>query len=282
MDSKNLIGVGLRPTHYPHLENLPKTHSNWFEATSENYMNTEGRPLEMLLKIREQYPIALHGVSLSIGSDVLVDYNYLAKLKKLIDRTDPIIVSDHLCWSQIQSETSHDLLPLPFTEESLSRVVENVNRVQEFLNRPILLENISYYIKFKESTIDEADFMNSLCQKTGCKLLIDLNNIFVNSVNHKFNPLIFFDKISLENIAQLHLAGPTQEEGYLFDTHSTRVPDQVWSLFAHTVLKKLCVPIIIEWDQDVPEFNSLETEVIKTKKIIDGGQNELYTSHASV
>lgn len=271
----SLIGVGLRPTHFPHLEKRPQIQSNLFEAISENFMNTEGRPLEMLLKMRSHFPIALHGVSLSIGSDKGLNDNYLKKLKALINRVDPIIVSDHLCWAQAHSGNSHDLLPLPLNIESLNRVLANIDKVQSFLGRQILLENISYYLRFKESDIDEAQFINELCKKSGCKILLDLNNVYVNGINHGFDPLSFIDKIPNEHVGQIHLAGPSKEPGYLFDTHSTPVPQTVWSILKHVISKGMRVPIIVEWDQDIPEFNQLELEVIKTKEIIGKkGQTE--------
>ncbi len=263
-----LVGVGLRPTHYPHLETLPDIQSNWFEATSENYINTEGRPLEMLLKMRAKYPIALHGISLSIGSDSGVREDYLVKLKRLIDRIDPIIVSDHLCWTHAPSGNSHDLLPLPFTQEALQRVLHNIDIVQNHLGRQILLENISYYLKFKDSEIEEAEFLIELCRKSGCKLLLDLNNVYVNAVNHAFNPVSFLERIPIDIVGQMHVAGPSQENGYLFDTHSSVTRDAVWKLLELLIDKGVNAPLIVEWDQDIPDFNTLEAEVTKARKII--------------
>ena len=266
MISPFLIGVGLRPTHFPYLEKQPEIESNFFEAISENYMNTEGRPLEMLLQIREFYPIALHGVSMSIGSGQKVSLTYLKKLKSLIDKVDPILVSDHLCWSQSSSGNSHDLLPLPLNSESLRQVKENVDQVQNFIGRPILLENISYYLRFKESNIEEADFINDLCESTGCKVLLDLNNIYVNSVNYGFKAESYLEQIKIHNIKQIHLAGPSQEDGYLFDTHSTRVPDQVWKLYDEILRRGLNVPTVVEWDQDIPDYLTLENEIKIAKR----------------
>lgn len=260
-----LFGVGLRPTHFPYLENTPIIESNFFEAISENYMNTQGRPLEMLLKVRESYPVALHGVAMSIGSQHGVSPDYLLKLKALAERIDPLFISDHLCWSQATTGSTHDLLPLPLTTESLKQVKENVDQAQTFLGRPILLENISYYLKFKDSDLEEATFINDICSSTGCGLLLDLNNVFVNSVNHKFDPVSFLDEINLKNVKQMHLAGPSQEDGYLFDTHSTRVPDQVWVLYETVLNRGLNVPTLIEWDEDIPDYLTLESEV-KTAK----------------
>jgi len=276
----SLVGVGLRPAHYPHLENSPQIHSNFFEAISENYMNTEGRPLEMLLKVRSHFPVALHGVSLSIGSDQGIDKEYLKKLKILVERTDPIIVSDHICWSRSPSGNSHDLLPLPITHEALQRVTANIDLVQDFLGRQILLENISYYLRFKENEITETDFVVEMCKKTGCKILLDLNNIHVNSVNHGFDPVSFVNEIPPEIVGQIHLAGPSQEEGYLFDTHASHVPDEVWSLFKYVTDKGLRVPVIVEWDEDIPDFEELEKEVLSARKILLRKDNVVHETPA--
>ncbi|MGE3975903.1 MAG: DUF692 domain-containing protein, partial [Bdellovibrionales bacterium] len=207
------------------------------------------------------YPVALHGVALSIGSDQGLNLDYLKKLKKLVDRVDPLIVSDHLCWSQAPQGSSHDLLPLPMTHESLKRIVENLDVVQTCLGRNILLENISYYFQYKNSDFEEADFITEVCRRSGCDLLLDVNNVYVNSVNHGFEARLFLDRLPLEKVKQLHLAGPSQEEGYLFDTHSTPVPKEVWSLFQYLTKKNLKAPVIIEWDQDIPAFQVLESEI---------------------
>lgn len=262
-----LVGVGLRSTHYPYLETRPAIKSNWFEAITENYLDTEGRPLEMLLRVRADYPIALHGVSLSIGSDYGINENYLKKLKKLVERADPLIVSDHLCWTNTPSGNSHDLLPLPLTRETFDRLSENIDIVQNYLERHILLENISYYLKFTNSELDEASFITELCKSAGCKILLDINNVYVNSVNHEFDPLAFIEQIPEHAIGQIHLAGPSQEDGYLFDTHSTSVPNEVWNLFKHISRRNPNTPVIIEWDQDIPPFETLEQEVDKTRSI---------------
>ena len=263
------VGVGLRPTHYPHLESLPDIQPNWFEAISENYMNTEGRPLEMLLKMRSKYPVALHGVSLSIGSDTGIREDYLKKLKNLIERVDPVIISDHVCWTHAPSGNSHDLLPLPFTREAFQRTLQNIDIVQSHLGRNILLENISYYLKFKENEVDEADFLVDLCRRSGCKLLLDLNNVYVNAVNHEFNPVSFLERIPADIVGQMHVAGPSQEKGYLFDTHSSATRDAVWKLLELVLDRGVNAPLIVEWDQDIPDFSILESEVVKARSVID-------------
>ena len=269
MNNKNqqLVGVGLRSNHYPDIENEIKTNVDWFEAISENYMNTEGRPLKMLLKVREAYPVALHGVGLSIGTHSGQTESYLKKLKALIDRVDPHIVTDHLCWSGLGSHFSHDLLPFPFTKEALDTIVRNVQKTQDFLGRSISLENISYYLTSKSDEMPEADFINEVCRQTGCGLLLDLNNVDVNSQNHKFNAIEFINKLNIQNVRQIHLAGPSQEEGFVFDTHSSPVPNSVWDLYKYFINLKSNVPVIIEWDENIPSFGILENEAQKAKNI---------------
>jgi uncharacterized protein (UPF0276 family) len=266
----SLIGVGLRPTHFPYLESRPRIQTDFFEGISENFMNSEGRPLDILLKVRADYPVALHGVSMSIGSGAGVKEHYLTKLKSLIDRVEPIVVSDHLCWAQTAPGNTHDLLPMPLTHESLAKVVSNVEKVQDCLGRTILLENISYYLRFKESEIEETEFLTALCKKTGCQLLLDLNNVYVNAINHGFNALDYINAIAPELVGQFHLAGPSQEKGFLFDTHSSVVPDEVWKLFERVVKSGFRAPIIVEWDQDIPDFQTLEGEVQKARAILNG------------
>ena len=266
--SLSLIGVGLRPTHYPYLEGRPEIRSNFFEAISENFMNSEGRPLEMLLKMRSDYPIALHGVSLSIGSDHGISREYLRKLKTLIEKVDPVIVSDHLCWGQTPGGNTHDLLPVPLTDEAFARVLDNVNLVQEFLSRPFLLENISYYLRFNSNHISEPEFLTNLCRKTGCKILLDVNNVFVNSVNHGFDPYEYLNCIPAEFVGQLHVAGHSKEPGYLFDTHSAETCAEVWNLLRFVGERGIKAPLIVEWDQDIPEFQVLDHEAKQAEEIL--------------
>ncbi len=268
MGLSSLVGVGLRPTHYPYLEGRPAIHANFFEAISENFMNSEGRPLEMLLKMRSDYPIALHGVSLSIGSDHGISSEYLKKLKALIEKVDPIIVSDHLCWGQTPGGNTHDLLPVPLNYEAFARILDNVNYVQEYLARPILLENISYYLRFNASKISEPEFLNDLCRKSGCKILLDVNNVFVNSINHGFDANEYLNSIPVDIVGQLHVAGHSQEPGYLFDTHSAATCDDVWKLLRHASERGIRAPLIVEWDQDIPEFQVLDHEAKLAKEIL--------------
>jgi uncharacterized protein len=215
-------GAGLRPKHYSTiLSESPKV--DWFEAVTENYLDTGGRPIRVLEDIRKRYPVALHGVALSIGSADGLDKNYLEKLKALAARIEPFSISDHLCWNGVDGESLHDLLPLPYTEEAMKHVASRVDQVQDFLGRTILLENISSYVSFKHSQVPEWEFLRELSRRTGCGLLLDINNIYVNSINHRFDAYRYLDAIPPSMVAQFHLAGHTDMGDYLFDTHSAEV-----------------------------------------------------------
>lgn len=266
MNSKLGCGVGLRPKHYPVITGeWPQV--DWFEAISENYMDSGGRPIAILEQIRAHYPVALHGVALSIGSMDPVNQPYLERLKTLVDRIQPEIVSDHLCWSGVGGAQLHDLLPLPFTEESIVQVVSKVSQVQDFLKRPILLENVSTYITFKHSVMPEWEFLSEVARRSGCGILLDLNNIYVNSKNHGFELSDYLNGISGDKIGQFHLAGHTDMGTYLFDTHSKPVIEPVWDLYREALKRWGPISTLIEWDDDIPEFSELLEERNRAKKI---------------
>lgn len=257
-------GVGLRPTHYSHiLEHSPRL--DFFEAITENYIDTQGRPLHMLQAVRKNYPIFLHGVSLSIGSDEPLNVDYLKKLKTLIEVIEPTIVSDHLCWTGLAGKNSHDLLPLPFTNEAVDCSVRRINEVQEYIGRKILVENVSSYVTFEQSTMTEGEFMNEVAGKAGCGLLLDVNNIYVNAFNSGLDAYKYISEIKKDRVGQIHLAGHSNHGTYLFDTHDSHVIDPVWDLYEHAV--KVCGPknTMIEWDDHIPEFSVLEQELEKAK-----------------
>jgi uncharacterized protein (UPF0276 family) len=260
-------GVGLRAPHYPHLETRPKTRVHWFEALSENYMNTEGRPMKMLELIRKDYPVSMHGVSLSIGSPDVLNQDYLESLKRLADRVEPFMMSDHLCWTRGSSHNSHDLLPMPYTEETIQRLLPKVQQVQDFLKRPIMFENVSAYLAFEENQYTEWDFLVEFAKRSGCKILLDINNVHVNAENFGFDAKEYLDSIPAEIVGQIHLAGYSDMGDFLFDTHSNPVFPQVWQLFSETIKRLPDVPVLIEWDEDIPEFSVLENEVKKASKI---------------
>jgi uncharacterized protein (UPF0276 family) len=260
-------GVGLRKEHYSYLLEKPEIIPQWFEVISENYMGTQGRQLSVLEKIREDYPIAMHGVSMSLGSHDPVNKDYLSSLKELISQIDPFIVSDHVAWTGGRIGNSHDLLPFPMNEESLINFVRNLNQAQDFLGRNIFIENPSTYMSFENSDISEWDFMREVAQRCSTKILLDVNNVYVASQNHKLDPMVYIDAIPEECIGQMHLAGFTDMGDYLFDTHSKPVYEAVWPLYKAVIQKKPGVPFMVEWDDDIPDFPVLEEELTKALNI---------------
>ena len=267
-------GVGLRTEHYDDiLRDWPRM--DWFEAISENFMDSGGRALQVLDAVRRRYPVALHGVALSIGSTDPLDAHYLKRLKALADRIEPVIVSDHLCWTGVEQQQLHDLLPLPFTEEAVRHVAGRVAQVQEFLGRRILLENVSAYVTFRHSTMPEWEFLTAVAERSGCGILLDLNNVYVNAYNHQFDPRDYLRGIPGELIGQFHLAGHTDMGAYLFDTHSAPVIDEVWQLYREALTQWGPVTTLIEWDEDIPPFPRLAEEAEKARAIyvqVVGGQ----------
>lgn len=267
-------GLGLRPKHYPQiLSEWPTV--DWFEAISENFMDSGGRPIHVLEQVRSRYPVALHGVALSIGSVDPLDLSYLKKLKTLVDRIDPFIVSDHLCWSGAHGNPLHDLLPLPFTEESLIHIVKRVDQVQEYLGRPILLENVSSYVTYKHSEMTEWEFITKIAKRSGCGILLDVNNVYVNAVNHQFSASEYIQSIPSDLIGQIHLAGHTDMGEFLFDTHSAPVIDPVWKLYEETLARHGQISTLIEWDENIPSFDRLQEERNLARKIYDRNNTEI-------
>ena len=264
------VGLGLRSEHYDHIFQF-RPQVSWFEAVSENFMGLEvgmgGRPLQILEQIRRDYPVVLHGVSLSIGSSDPLNEKYLNRLKALIDRIEPEWVSDHICWTGFANKNSHDLLPLPFTEEVVRHLSDRIQRVQDHLNRQILLENVSSYVTFKHSQMSEWDFITEVSERADCKILLDVNNIYVSSRNHGFNPDDFILGVPLDRVAQFHLAGHSDHGDYIVDTHDNFVSSDVWGLFKKAVQHFGRVPTLIEWDAQIPEFSVLETEVERALNI---------------
>lgn len=267
------VGVGLRPVHFPHLLGRPKTAVRWFEAISENFMDSEGRPIAVLERIRADYPVALHGVSLSIGRAEGLRPDYLKRLKALADRIDPFLVSDHLCWTGLKKANLHDLLPLPYTKEVLRLLAARVCRVQDFLGRRLLLENVSSYLTYPESEMTEWDFLAELSRRTGCGILLDINNVYVNAKNHGFDPREYLDAIPVETVGQIHLAGHTDLGTHLFDTHSKPVCSEVWSLFARQARRLPAgIAVLIEWDEEIPPWERLEAEATKAAEVWEGAR----------
>ena len=261
------MGVGLRSAHFPHLLGRPRVAVKWFEALSENYMDSEGRPLEVLLKIREDFPVALHGVSLSVGGVEGPRPGYLGRLKKLADRVKPFLVTDHLCFTGVHASNVHDLLPLPYTEEAVETVVRNVSLAQDALGRQIALENVSSYLSYRESVMTEWEFLVAVARRAGCKILFDVNNAYVSAMNHGFAPEAYVDAIPPELVAQMHLGGYTDMGTFLFDTHAHAPTDPVWELYRRAVRRMPSAPVLVEWDEDVPEWAGLEAQAAKAAKI---------------
>ncbi|MBP6703702.1 MAG: DUF692 domain-containing protein [Vicinamibacteria bacterium] len=263
------IGIGLRTAHYGHiLSTWPKI--DWFEVLSENYMDTGGRPMFVLDQVAERYPVALHGVSMSIGSTDPLNREHLKKLKTLADRTKAHWVSDHLCWTGVLGRNTHDLLPMPYTEEALTHTIKRAKQVSEILERPIVLENPSSYVEFAHSTMPEWEFLARLAREANCGLLLDVNNVYVSSFNHRFDPLEYLDAIPADRVVQYHLAGHTSKGTHIIDTHSDHAIDAVWRLYAHSVKRTGRVATLYEWDEDVPPFDVVLKEARKAEKFRKG------------
>ena len=262
-------GVGLRTEHYEVITGEWPQTVDWFEAISENFIDSGGKPLAVLEQVRGRYPVALHGVSLSIGSTDPLDGEYLKRLRTLIERIDPAIVSDHLCWTGVAGENLHDLLPLPMTEEAIRHVVGRVQQVQEAVGRRILLENVSTYVTFAHSTMPEWEFLSEIARRAGCGILLDINNVYVNAFNHKFDPAVYLQSIPVNLVGQFHLAGHTPMGEFLFDTHSTPVIDEVWALYRRALERFGSVTTLIEWDEDIPPFARLAEEAVRARAIMD-------------
>ena len=262
------FGLGLRVDHYEAiLGDSPRV--DWFEALTENYLVPGGKPLDYLMRIRERYPMVMHGVSLSIGSTQPLDRNYLAQVKALAARLEPQWVSDHLCWTGIAGRNMHDLLPLPYTEEALANVVERVRTVQDFLGRRILLENVSSYVTYRDSQVTEWEFLREIAQRADCLILLDVNNIYVSSVNHEFDPLDYLNAIPADRVQQIHLAGHENNGDYLVDTHDHPVPDPVWELYGAALRRFGSVSTMIERDANIPPLEELCAELDAARQLAE-------------
>lgn len=254
------FGLGLRPTHFS--EFLEKDYLvDFVEIISENFMVRGGRPLYVLDRVRERYPVAMHGVSLSIGSADGLNKEYLKTLKNLADRVDPLWVSDHLCWTGVEGFNSHDLLPMPYTEEALHLVCRNILQVQDALERPILLENASTYLTFASDQMREWEFIREMCRRTGCYILLDVNNIYVSGTNHGFDPYTYLNEIPTDRVRQMHLAGHSVGEHLLIDTHDEPVPDPVWKLYQFACARFGSLATMIERDDKIPPLQELLDEL---------------------
>lgn len=259
------LGLGLRNVHFEHiLQTWPGV--DWFEAISENFMDSGGRPRHVLRRIAERYPVVLHGVSLSIGSTAPLNRDYLRRLKALADEIRPAWVSDHLCWTGVLGNNSHDLLPMPLTEESLTHVAARVRQVQEVLERPLVLENPSTYVQFAQSTIDEPAFLRRLADATGCRLLLDVNNVYVSCFNAGADPVAYIEAFPCERVVQMHLAGHEDQGTHVIDTHDRPVRAEVWALYRQARARCPDAATLLEWDGDIPAFEVCHAELLKARR----------------
>lgn len=259
-------GLGLRPDHYEAiLDGEPDV--DWFEVISENYMVAGGKPLYHLDRVRERYPVVMHGVSLSIGGTDPLDRDYLRRLKTLAGRIQPEWISDHLCWTGFDGRQLHDLLPLPYTEEAVAHVAARVGQVQDFLGRRILLENVSSYVTYRHSVMSECQFLCEVAERADCLILLDVNNVHVSAVNHGFDPVGYLEGVPAERVHQFHLAGHSHNGAILVDTHDEDVPDPVWRLYAEAVRRFGRVSTMIERDADIPPLAGLLAELDHARRI---------------
>ncbi|HVN43463.1 MAG TPA: DUF692 domain-containing protein [Steroidobacteraceae bacterium] len=268
------FGLGLRPPHY---EAALAGHArvDWFEIITENYLVPGGAPLHHLERIRARFPLVMHGVSLSIGGTAPLDWEYLSAVRDLAGRIEPEWISDHLCWTGVNGRNLHDLLPLPYTEEALRHVVERVRRVQDFLGRRLLLENVSSYVSFRDAEMTEWEFLAQVAEQADCELLLDVNNIYVSSVNHRFDPRAYLAGVPATRVRQIHLAGHENNGDYLIDTHDAPVAPEVWELYAQATARFGAVPAMIERDDNLPSFEALVEELDVARAIASGGLAEV-------
>lgn len=268
------VGIGLRTRHFSHiLGERPEV--GFFEALTENFLDTGGRPSFVLDQIAERYPVVLHGVSMSIGSTDPLDFDYLAKVRELARRTRAVWVSDHICWTGVAGRNTHDLLPLPYTEASLRYTAERVSAVQDFLERPLVLENPSTYLEFVPSSMPEWEFVARLAEEADCGLLFDVNNVFVSAFNHGYDPLAYIDAVPADRVCQYHLAGHTHKGTHILDTHSDRVVDPVWELFGRATARTGGRATLLEWDAEIPAFEEVWTEATKARAWRDAAAREV-------
>ena len=267
-------GVGYKPQHYAAIMSDPAP-VGWLEIHAENYMGAGGRPLAQLRHLSERFPISVHGVGLSIGGEAPLDKDHLARLRHLCDWLAPASFSEHLAWSTHDSTFLNDLLPLPYTDATLARVAAHIDQLQEALARPMLLENPSSYLAFEESTWSEPDFLREIARRTGCGLLLDVNNVFISATNLGFSPQGYIDAFPLDLVGEIHLAGHDTEEDdhgapLLIDSHGREVDEPVWALLDYTLARSGPRPLLIEWDNDVPDWPALAAEAARAAAALQG------------
>lgn len=266
------FGLGLRTSHYEEILNSSPA-VDWFEALSENYMVPGGKPLHYLDRIAERFPVVLHGVSMSLGSVDPLNEDYLRRLRALADRVQARWISDHLCWTGVGGRNTHDLLPLPFTEEALAHVADRVQRVQDFLGRRILVENVSSYVSYSESMLTEWDFLAALAERADCLLLLDVNNVYVSAYNHQFSPREYIESIPAGRVQQIHVAGHSNYGDHIIDTHDHPVIDEVWALYGDACKRFGAVPTMIERDDFIPPLAELLAELSQAREVCQRALN---------
>jgi len=266
-DSVSGVGIGLRAEHYEYIKR-EQPDTPWFEVLIDNYLGHGGQIRQHLNDFSERYPLSFHGVGLSLGSCDPLNTHYLKLLKQAIDTYKPILVSDHLCWTGFQNEYSHDLLPMPYTEEAAQHIIKRINLVQDYLNTQILIENVSSYMQYQISSMSEVDFLVYVCEMADCHLLLDINNIYVSAYNHGFDAKEYLAKLPQQRIKEIHLAGYEDHGDYLLDTHSQTIHPPVWALYQQAISLYSARPTLIEWDTDIPEFSVLQQEADKAEYIL--------------
>jgi len=261
------VGIGLRVPHYRHiLEKKPVV--DWFEIISENFMVDGGRPLEVLDSILEQYRVVQHGVSMYFGSADKLNRDHLKKVKRLVKRTNTPWLSDHLCWGSVDGRYTHDLLPMPYTMSVAKHTAEKIKQARDFLEVPICVENVSSYAEFTQSDMTEWEFLNEVVERADCGILLDVNNIYVSSENHGFDPMTYVRSVPHHRVGQIHIAGHTRYENVILDTHDHPVPDPVWALYAEAI--RLCgrTATLLEWDDRIPSFDEVHNEALKANRYL--------------
>jgi hypothetical protein len=279
------VGIGLRIPHYRHIfEKKPVV--DWFEIISENFMIDGGRPLKVLDQILDQYRVVQHGVSMYFGSAEPLNREHLRRLKTLVKRTKTPWLTDHLCWGSVDGKYSHDLLPMPYTLEAARKTAQNIRQVRDFLEIPVAVENVSSYAEYHVSEMTEWEFLNEVVEQADCGVLLDVNNIYVSSQNHSFNPFDYVNSVDPERVAQIHIAGHSKFEKYILDTHDHPVLDPVWDIYARAIERAGPTATLLEWDDHIPSFDEVHQEALKAKKFIKGKQeqangHELITPYAN-
>lgn len=261
------VGLGLRVPHYRHILSRKPT-CGWFEIISENYLGDGGRPARVLDEILEQYQVVQHGVSLYLGNADPLDRDHLRRLRRLVERTRTPWLSDHLCWGSVDGTYSHDLLPMPYTWEAVRTAADKIRHLQDVLGIPVAVENVSSYAEFVDSEMSEWEFLNEVVERADCGILLDVNNIYVSSVNHGFDPHDYVNSIPSERVAQIHIAGHSRYERFIIDTHDHPVIDPVWRLYDHAIRRCGPTPTLLEWDANIPSFEEVHAEALKAERYL--------------